>query len=245
MFLVNLLYADVGSQIGLKPKFLCGWRFGLPPTTHKTRSRRAGWPLRLEWQGQRQTLNWTHTCKDLLLHPAATFKPPQDELGAVLIPIARMKCTGNFSAALSTSWAPLTIKLHVYVYYYKIKEWVGCNVSVNHLYFYIRLLNMLLHTHKSIWVTKDIEHCLPKTVIKTETVLRACAHGCSALLFRLLTSAYKPSFIFIQDLSACILKCLPWNHTGITKLLYLRKYFLSTVFRQIRNEWNYSGQLKS
>lgn len=143
--------------------------------------------------------------------------------GSCFNPVAWMKCTGNFSAPLSIFWASLTTKLHVYVYYYKIKEWVGCNVSFNHLYFYIRLLNMLLHTHKSVWVTKDIEHCLLKTVIKMETAQTACAHGCSAVSFRLLTSAYKPSFIFIRDLSAFILKCLPWNHTGIRKLLYLRK----------------------
>lgn len=38
---------------------------------------------------------------------------------------------------------------------------------------------------------------------------------------------------------------LPQTHAGIKKLLHLREGFLSTVLTQIRNEWNYSAELKS
>lgn len=210
VFLVNRLYSHVGPQMCLTPKLTCGWALGSPTTTHKACSSRdlghlCGW----QGQGQRQTPKRTHSWQDLLDLHSSTFRVAADELGAGFIPIASMTRTGNFTAALSTSWASLAIKLHVYVYCYKMKEWVGCSVSFNHLYFYIRLLNMLLHTHKSIWVTKDIEHCLPKTMTRREPVQAARAHGCSAVSFRLLSSAHKPSFIFIhRDLSACILKSL-------------------------------------
>lgn len=90
--------------------------------------------------------------------------------------------------------------------------------SFNHLYFYIRLLNMLLHEYKSTWVTKDAEHCLPKAVRKGPA-LTARARSCCAVSLKLLTSAWKPSFIFIlQDPSAMF-----WNvcssHPGTRKLL--------------------------
>lgn len=38
---------------------------------------------------------------------------------------------------------------------------------------------------------------------------------------------------------------LPQTHTGIRKLLHLREWFFSAVLTQIRNEWNYSAELKS
>lgn len=187
-FLVNPLYPAVGSQVCLKPKFIYGWPLGLPTSPHEVCSSRDLGKLCVRGGRDRtghQNLP-TDQLAELLAHSSATSRLPRGELGGGLFPTASMTSSGNFTAALSTPWASLAIKLHVYVYYYKMREWVGCGVSFNQLYFYVRLLNMLLHTHKSIWVTKDIEHCLPKAVVKREraqaAALRAAVpfrSGCS------------------------------------------------------------------
>lgn len=229
LFLVNPLYLSVVSQISLKPKFIYGWPLGLPTTTHKARSRRELGKLCVGGGRDRSRhQDWLpDQPPELLAHPAATFRLPGDEPGPGLFPIASMTSSGNFTAALSTSWASLTIKLHVYVYCYKMKEWVGCSVSFNHLYFYIRLLNTLLHMHKSIWVTKDIEPCLPNTVIKWEgcrqPVLTAAVpfqSGCSPQHINLLFFYPLRSECLYFEMSAIKPHS---SHIGVRKLLCLRK----------------------
>lgn len=159
--------------------------------------------------------------------PATAGKPCMGtQAWAALQLLPRSSQSASMSTCASTKWR---------------REWVA--VSFNLSYKLDSCMCSFTHMNKSMWVIKNIVHCLPKTIL-----MGARAPGCSASSLRLLTSAYKPALIFIHwDLSACILnacykatqqKQRIWEAPLSQKIIFVYKCLQKTEMNEIlQHNW--------